>query len=83
VGEQGGQSIVEFTLVLIPLLLLLFGIIEFGLVMYDKVTVVQDAREAARWGHPNATSGQLDYLPASVRWSSLARRPSWLWSAAA
>jgi len=31
-----------------PLLLLLFGIIEFGLLMYDKVTVVQDAREAAR-----------------------------------
>ena len=58
VREQGGQSIVEFTLVLMPLLLLLFGIIEFGLVMFDKVTVVQDAREAARLAAVNDASGK-------------------------
>jgi hypothetical protein len=42
---------------------------------------IWDAREPPRWGHPNATSGQLDHLPASVRWSSLAgpSRPRWLW----
>jgi Flp pilus assembly protein TadG len=39
---------VEFTIVLLPLLVILFGIIELGLVMFDKVTVVHDAREAAR-----------------------------------
>jgi Bacterial regulatory helix-turn-helix protein, lysR family len=40
------------------------------------------AREPPRWGHPNATSGQLDHLPASVRWSSLAgpSRPRRVWS---
>ena len=47
-SRESGQSIVEFTLVLLPLLLILFGIIELGVVMFDKVTVVHDAREAAR-----------------------------------
>ena len=43
---------------------------------------IWDAREPPRWGYPNATSGQLDHLPASVRWSSLAgpSHPRWLWS---
>lgn len=49
---------VEFTIVLLPLLLVLFGIIEFGLVMYDKVTVVHDAREAARLAAVNDVSGR-------------------------
>ena len=49
---------VEFTIVLLPLLLILFGIIEFGLVMYDKVTVVHDAREAARLAAVNDVSGK-------------------------
>jgi Flp pilus assembly protein TadG len=49
---------VEFTIVLLPLLLILFGIIEFGLVMYDKVTVVHDAREATRLAAVNDISGQ-------------------------
>jgi Flp pilus assembly protein TadG len=48
---------VEFVVVLLPLLLLLFGIIELGVVMYDKVTVVQDAREAARLASVNDSSG--------------------------
>jgi Flp pilus assembly protein TadG len=47
----------EFTIVLLPLLLILFGIIELGLVMFDKVTVVHDAREAARLAAVNDPSG--------------------------
>ena len=56
--SERGQSLVEFTLVLIPLLLILFGIIEFGLVMFDKVTVVHDAREAVRLAAVNDPSGK-------------------------
>jgi Flp pilus assembly protein TadG len=41
-----------------PLLLLLVGIIELGAVMYDKVTVVQDAREAVRLASVNDPSGR-------------------------
>jgi Flp pilus assembly protein TadG len=48
---------VEFVVVLLPLLLLLFGIIELGVVMYDKVTVVQDAREAVRLASVDDPSG--------------------------
>jgi Flp pilus assembly protein TadG len=44
--------------VLLPLLLLLYGIIELGVVMYDKVTVVQDAREAARLASVDDPSGR-------------------------
>lgn len=42
---------------LLPLLVILFGIIELGLVMFDKVTVVHDAREAARLASVNDPSG--------------------------
>ena len=48
---------VEFTIVLVPLMVILLGIIEFGLVMFDKVTVVHDAREAARLAAVNDPSG--------------------------
>jgi Flp pilus assembly protein TadG len=56
-GERG-QSLVEFVLVLGPLLLIMFGILELGLVMFDKVTVVNDAREAARLASVNDASGK-------------------------
>jgi len=39
---------VEFVLVLTPLLIVLFGIVEFGMIMYQKTTVIHDAREAVR-----------------------------------
>ena len=38
----------EFVLVLTPLLIVLFGIVEFGMIMYQKTTVIHDAREAVR-----------------------------------
>jgi len=51
-GEPGqrGQSLVEFALVLTPLLLILLGIIQFGFVFNTYVTLTNAAREAAREG---------------------------------
>lgn len=46
-GEEG-QSLVEFALVLLPLLLLLLGIIEFGWLFNGKITITSSAREGAR-----------------------------------
>ena len=43
-----GAALVEFALVSGLLLLLLFGIIEMGLIFSDQVTLAQAAREAAR-----------------------------------
>src|SRR5690349_24960463 len=45
-----GQALVEFSLILTPLLFLLLGIIQFGFVFNTYVTVSTSAREAAREG---------------------------------
>jgi Flp pilus assembly protein TadG len=47
---QGGQSLVEFALVLTPLLVILLGIIQFGFIFNSYVTLTNAAREAAREG---------------------------------
>ena len=45
-----GQSLVEFSLILAPLLFLLLGVIQFGFVFNTYITVSSAAREAARIG---------------------------------
>lgn len=45
-----GQSLVEFALVLPIFLLVLFGIMDFGFLLYSRMTVINAAREGARVG---------------------------------
>jgi Flp pilus assembly protein TadG len=45
-----GQAMVEFAAVLMPILLLIVGIIQFGLLFGANVTITNAAREAARAG---------------------------------
>jgi Flp pilus assembly protein TadG len=47
---EGGQSLVEFTLVLPIFLLVLFAIIDFGMAFNAWITVTNSAREGARAG---------------------------------
>ena len=47
--SQRGASMVEFTIVATALLLVMFGILEFGRVMYTYHTVSNAARIGARW----------------------------------
>lgn len=47
-GGQRSQSMVEFALVAPVLLLLIFGIIDFGRVIYEYVTINQAVNEGAR-----------------------------------
>lgn len=49
-GRESGQSLVEFALVLIPLLLVVMGIIQFGFIFNTYVTLSNGVREAARDG---------------------------------
>jgi Flp pilus assembly protein TadG len=49
-GREAGQSLVEFSLVLIPLFLILLGIIQFGFIFNTYVTMANAARDAARLG---------------------------------
>ena len=48
-GEKGAAA-VEFALVFLPLIILIFGAIEFGLVMYNKQIITNASREGARAG---------------------------------
>lgn len=45
-----GVTAVEFALIAIILFLVLFGIIEFGLVLYNKQVITEAVREGARAG---------------------------------
>ena len=55
-GPRRGQTLVEFALTLPILLLLLFGVIEFGRIFQAWVTLQNAARAAARY----AVTGQWD-----------------------
>ena len=46
--REEGQSLVEFALILTPLLFLLLGIVQFGFIFQAYVTLSTAAREAAR-----------------------------------
>jgi Flp pilus assembly protein TadG len=59
VDRSRGAAAVEFALVLLPLLLILFGIIDFGRAYNAKETLAQAAREGARLvalNQPNVVS---------------------------
>ena len=49
-SEQEGQALVETTFMILAVLLLLMGIIEFGFLFYAYVRVSNAAREGARAG---------------------------------
>lgn len=58
---QRGQSLVEFALGAILLFTLIFGIIEFGRLIYAYSVVANAAREGARFAsvNPTATAGDV------------------------
>lgn len=49
-NREKGASVVEFALVLPVLMMILFGIIEFSFILYDKAIVTNASREGARRG---------------------------------
>lgn len=48
--SQNGVAAVEFAIVLPLLILLVFGIIEFSIALYDKAMITNASREGARAG---------------------------------
>ncbi len=48
--RQEGASAVEFAIILPLLLILVFGIIEFSILFYDKAMITNASREGARVG---------------------------------
>ena len=49
-GNQNGAAALELTILLPLLLILIFGIIEFSIILYDKQMITNASREAARIG---------------------------------
>lgn len=48
--KQTGVTAIEFAIVLPIFLLLIFGIVEFGIALYDKAVITNASREGARVG---------------------------------
>ena len=48
--SEKGIAAIEFALVLPVLIMLVFGIIEFSLLLYDKQVITNASREGARFG---------------------------------
>lgn len=61
--DERGAAAVEFALLLPLLLLILFGIIEFGMIMYSREVITNASREGARTGIVQAitkpTTGEI------------------------
>jgi hypothetical protein len=57
--RERGQSLIEVTFFLIILLILVAGIVEVGAILQTKLTVVNSAREGARFGTVGASDEDI------------------------
>ena len=55
-NNKSGLAAVELALIAPLLFLILFGIINYGIFLFDKAVITNAAREGARWASINATS---------------------------
>jgi len=64
--NRKGSAAVEFALVLPILLVLVFGIVEFSVALYDKAVITNASREGARAGIvfrvPPVTNGEISTI---------------------
>ena len=58
--REGGQSLVEFALVLPIFLVVLFAIVDFGMAFHAWITVTNSAREGARIGAVHAPAATIE-----------------------
>jgi hypothetical protein len=62
--SQAGASVIEFAVILPLLVVLVFGIIEFGMLLYNQQVITNASREGARAGivaqNPRLSSSSID-----------------------
>lgn len=62
--SQAGTTLVEFAIILPLLLILLFGLMDFGILLYNKAVITNASREAARYGivlrNPKYTPAEVE-----------------------
>lgn len=51
-----GSAAIEFALIVPIFLLLLFGIVNYGVLLYDQAVITNAAREGARWAAIHSSS---------------------------
>jgi Flp pilus assembly protein TadG len=62
--SDSGQTLVEFAFIVVPLMVLVLGIMEFGILLYDKAVLTDACQEATRAGIMfNADSTEFEYAP--------------------
>lgn len=64
--NEKGQSLVEFAILLPILLLLLMGILEFGIMLNSYLTINNSAREGARLGIVAGSDLEINQLIATI-----------------
>lgn len=67
IGDRRGAALVEFAIILIILLMLVLGIIDFGLLLKDHLAISQVAREGARFAAFGNDKGEV--LTEIDRWA--------------
>jgi len=70
--DQKGVAAVEFAIILLPLVLLIFGAIEFTTALYDKAVITNASREGARVGivYDDPRRSNSDIIDAISRYCS-------------
>lgn len=74
-GNRGGQALVEFAMALVVILMLIFGVVEFGRIVLVYNSIANGARIGARYAitnspRPNAasvTNADVSTLQSNVR----------------
>jgi Flp pilus assembly protein TadG len=74
-GTDRGAVAVEFALVLVPLLILVFGIIDFGRVYNEQITLTSLARQGARIASLSPASPDPT---SSIQQRLISSAPAWL-----
>lgn len=64
--NEKGQSLVEFAILLPVLLLLIMGILEFGLMLNSYLTINNSAREGARLGIVSGSNSEISNLITNI-----------------
>jgi Flp pilus assembly protein TadG len=58
--KERGQSMVEFVLVVPIFLVLIFGIVDFGMGIHAWLTITSSSREGARIGSVSASAAEIE-----------------------
>jgi Flp pilus assembly pilin Flp len=74
--DQDGSSMVEFALVAVLLLMIIFGIVEYGLAFRDRLTIGNAGQSAARVGTAVGNGPEADQVMLDALEQTLANLPS-------